>query len=94
MSNTEQYVCKICFRIFKSKNNREDHFWCIKPRDREKIFSQRVQGFNRKKMKKTERDGFLEELLAATSPQYLRSIREARADYKNGRVHSHDEVFA
>ena len=47
-----------------------------------------------KKMKKTERDGFLEELLAATSPQYLRSIREARADYKNGRVHSHDEVFA
>jgi hypothetical protein len=47
-----------------------------------------------KRMKKTERDGFLEELLAATSPQYLRSIREARADYKNGRVHSHDEVFA
>lgn len=47
-----------------------------------------------KRMKKTERDGFLEELLAATSPQYLRSIREARADYKNDRVHSHDEVFA
>ena len=47
-----------------------------------------------KKMKKVERDSFLEELLAATSPQYLRSIREARADYKNGRVHSHDEMFA
>ena len=47
-----------------------------------------------KKMKKAERDGCLEELLAATSPQYLRSIREAKADYKNGRVHSHDEVFA
>ena len=47
-----------------------------------------------KKMKKTERDGFLEELLAATSPEYLRSIREARADYKNGRVYSHDKVFA
>jgi hypothetical protein len=47
-----------------------------------------------KKMKKTEREGFLEELLAATSPQYLRSIREARADYKNGRVYSHDEMFA
>lgn len=46
-----------------------------------------------KKMKKSERDGFLEELLAATSPQYLKSIREARADYKNGRVHSHDEIF-
>ena len=47
-----------------------------------------------KMMKKTEREGFLEELLAATSPQYLRSIREARADYKNGRVYSHDEMFA
>jgi hypothetical protein len=47
-----------------------------------------------KRMKKIEREGFLEELLAATSPEYLRSIREARADYKNGRVHSHDKVFA
>jgi hypothetical protein len=47
-----------------------------------------------KRMKKDERDGFLEELLAATSPEYLKSIKEARADYKNGRVHSHDEVFA
>ena len=47
-----------------------------------------------KKMKKTERDGFLEELLAATSPKYLRSIREAREDYKNSRVYSHDEMFA
>ena len=47
-----------------------------------------------KKMKKTEREGFLEELLSATSPEYLKSIREARADYKNGRVHSHNEVFA
>jgi hypothetical protein len=46
-----------------------------------------------KKMKKTERDGFLEDLLAATSPEYLKSIREARADYKAGRIYSHDEVF-
>ena len=46
-----------------------------------------------KRMKKTERDGFLEDLLAATSPDYLKSIKEARADYKAGRIYSHDEVF-
>ncbi len=46
-----------------------------------------------KRMKKTERDGFLEDLLAATSPEYLKSIREARADYKAGRINSHGEVF-
>jgi len=46
-----------------------------------------------KKMKKEERDSFLEDLLASTSPEYLRSIKEARADYKAGRVKSHEEVF-
>ncbi len=46
-----------------------------------------------KKMKKAERDSFLEDLLASTSPEYLRSIKEARADYKAGRVKSHEEVF-
>lgn len=46
-----------------------------------------------KSMKKSDRDDFLEELLAATSPEYLKSIREARADYKAGRVKTHDEVF-
>jgi len=46
-----------------------------------------------KRMKKTDRDGFLEDLLAATSPEYLKSIREARTDYKAGRINSHDEVF-
>jgi PHD/YefM family antitoxin component YafN of YafNO toxin-antitoxin module len=44
-------------------------------------------------MKKKERESFLEDLLAATSPEYLRSIKEARDDYKNGRVKSHEEVF-
>jgi hypothetical protein len=38
-----------------------------------------------KKMKKIEREAFLEDLLAATSPEYLESIREARADYTAGR---------
>ena len=46
-----------------------------------------------KKMKKAERDVFLEDLLAAMSPDYLKSIKEARADYKAGRIYSHDEVF-
>ncbi|HJT20844.1 MAG TPA: hypothetical protein VJ746_10265 [Nitrospira sp.] len=46
-----------------------------------------------KKMKKKEQLVFLEDLLAATSPEYLRSIREARRDHKAGRVKSHREVF-
>ena len=45
------------------------------------------------KMPKKERDSFLEDLLAATSPEYLESIKEARADHKAGRVRSHQEVF-
>ena len=44
-----------------------------------------------RKMK--EREAFLEDLLAATSPEYLESIREARADYGAGRVKTHEEVF-
>jgi len=46
-----------------------------------------------KKMKKSERESFLEDLLASVSPEYLDSIKEARADYKAGRVKSHGEVF-
>lgn len=46
-----------------------------------------------KKMKKKERETFLEDLIASTSPDYLESIREARADFKAERVKNHDEVF-
>ena len=46
-----------------------------------------------KRMKKKDRETFLEDLLAATSPDYLASISEARADYKAGRVKEHKEVF-
>ena len=46
-----------------------------------------------KKVKRKDREDFLEDLLAATCPEYLTSIREARADYGNGRTRSHDEVF-
>jgi len=34
-----------------------------------------------------------EDLLAAMSPEYLASIREAREDYRRGRVLSHENVF-
>ena len=46
-----------------------------------------------KKMKKKECLLFLEDLMAATSPEYLRSIREARRDYKAGKVKPHGQVF-
>lgn len=46
-----------------------------------------------KRMSKLEMEDFLEDLLAATSPEYLTSIKEARSDYRAGRVKSHEEVF-
>jgi len=46
-----------------------------------------------KKMEKEKRDAFIEDLLSVTSPEYLESIKEARKDYKEGRVYTHDEVF-
>ena len=46
-----------------------------------------------KGMNKREREAFLEDLIASTSPEYLSSIREARADYKARRVKTHAEVF-
>ncbi len=33
-----------------------------------------------------EKEFFLENLLAALSPEYLKSIEEARKDYKEGRI--------
>lgn len=35
----------------------------------------------------------MEDLLAATSPEYLESIKEARTDYKAGRVKTRDKRF-
>ena len=46
-----------------------------------------------KKMKKHERDSFIEDLLAMTSPDYLKSVKQARAEYKAGRTKSHKEIF-
>ena len=46
-----------------------------------------------KKMKKYEREAFIEDLLAVTSPDYLQSIKDARTEYKTGRTKSHKELF-
>ena len=47
-----------------------------------------------KRMNKRERDAFLEDLIASVSPEYLESIMGARADYKEGRINTHEEVFS
>jgi hypothetical protein len=46
-----------------------------------------------KSMDEEDREFFVENLLASLSPEYLKSIEEARKDYKEGRVLSHEEVF-
>jgi len=46
-----------------------------------------------KGMEKRKREAFLEDLIAATSTEYLSSIREARTDYRAKRVKAHEEVF-
>jgi hypothetical protein len=46
-----------------------------------------------KKMKKKDREAFLEDLIAATSPEHMESIKEARSEYKAGRIMRHEEVF-
>ena len=40
-----------------------------------------------------DREFFIENLLAATSPEYLESIKEARRDYKGGRTVPYAELF-
>ena len=40
-----------------------------------------------------DREWFLENLIAATSPEYLKSIQEARDDYRLGRAVGAEELF-
>lgn len=47
-----------------------------------------------KELDEEEREFLIENLLAGTSPGYLESIKEARIDYKEGRVVPHNELFA
>lgn len=42
---------------------------------------------------KEQQENLIEDLLAIISPQYLNSIKEARTDYKQGKTHSHEDVF-
>lgn len=46
-----------------------------------------------KKMKKSDREAFVEDLLAITSPEYVQSIKEAREGYKADKTKSHKEIF-
>ncbi|MBI4701775.1 MAG: hypothetical protein HY744_11560 [Deltaproteobacteria bacterium] len=46
-----------------------------------------------RRMRKKEREEFIEDLLAATSPEYLSGIREARADRRARRTKTLHEVF-
>ncbi|BBO16569.1 conserved hypothetical protein [Candidatus Brocadia pituitae] len=45
------------------------------------------------KMKKKDREAFIKDLLAITSPDYLQSIQVAREEYKAGKTKSHNEIF-
>ena len=40
-----------------------------------------------------EKELFIENLLAATSPEYLESIKEAREAYRTGRITTHERLF-
>jgi hypothetical protein len=40
-----------------------------------------------------DREFFIENLLAATSPEYLKSIDEARRDYREGKTIPYEKVF-
>jgi len=46
-----------------------------------------------KRMKKHDRESFIEDLIAVTSPEYIQSIKEARAEYRAGKTKSHKEIF-
>lgn len=36
---------------------------------------------------------YFEDLLALSSPEYLKSVKEAREQFKRGETYSHEEVF-
>jgi hypothetical protein len=40
-----------------------------------------------------DREFFIENLLAATSPEYLKSIDEARRDYREGKTVPYEKLF-
>jgi hypothetical protein len=40
-----------------------------------------------------DREFFIENLLAATSPEYLESVKQARRDYREGKTIPYEELF-
>jgi len=56
-------------------------------------FSVRDLAIALRELSDEDREFFIENLLAATSPEYLESIDEARRDYKEGRTVSYEELF-
>jgi hypothetical protein len=44
-------------------------------------------------LKPQDKELFIENLLAATSPDYLLSVKEARQEYRAGKTSTFDEVF-
>ena len=46
-----------------------------------------------KELDEEDREFLIENLIAMLSSEYQESIREAREDYKAGRVISHEELF-
>lgn len=46
-----------------------------------------------KKMKKHDREAFIEDLIAMTSPEYMQSVKEARVEYKADKTKTHKEIF-
>jgi len=46
-----------------------------------------------KALDEADREFLVENLLAATSQEYLESIKEARGEYKRGEVVSHEKLF-
>jgi hypothetical protein len=46
-----------------------------------------------KALEPEDKELLIESILAATSPEYLESIKEARQEYREGKVFTFDEVF-
>ena len=46
-----------------------------------------------RELDREDREFLIENLLAATSQEYLESIKEARGEYKRGKVISHKKLF-
>ncbi|MDM8565348.1 hypothetical protein QUF74_06815 [Candidatus Halobeggiatoa sp. HSG11] len=40
-----------------------------------------------------QQENLIEDLLATISPNYLKSIKEARVDYQQNKIYSHNDVF-